>query len=124
MKPDSQETSVKSVSRQRSPLQPFVLIPKLLYTRYAPSWRAILAFNALAYYANNQAASCEGVTMKTMAARVGIGWQTFLRGVQELERKGVVKVRHRSKKSAKGGKIPLPNLYELIDMQPGDAEPI
>lgn len=83
-----------------------------------------MAFTALEYYANTTAGSCEGVTMKTMAKRVGTSKQTFLRGVEELEQKGVVKVRTRSRKSLKGGRIPLANLYELADLQPDGGEPI
>ena len=111
-------------SRQRSPLDPFVLTPKIFFTRYEPSWKAILTYTALVYYTSNTTQSCEGITMKTMAARVGIGWQTFLRGLEELKRKGVVVVRHRSRKSATGGRIPLANLYELIDLQPDGRDPI
>jgi Mn-dependent DtxR family transcriptional regulator len=92
--------------------------------RYNPSWKAVLAYTTLLYYSNTTSGSCENVTMKTMAQRVGVGWQTFLRGLEELKRKGIVKVTHRSKESLKGGRVPLANLYELVDLQPDAGEPI
>ena len=115
---------IKPIDRQRSPLSPFVLIPKAFFTRYEPTWKAVLTYTALKYYADSATQSCEGVTMKTMAKRVGIGWQSFLRGLQELERKELVKIRHRSKKSERKGRIPLPNLYELVDLPQESNDPI
>jgi hypothetical protein len=124
VKPRKPEAQAKSISRQRSPLQPFVLLPKVFFTRYEPTWKAILTYTALVYYSNTSEGSCEGVTMKTMAKRTGIGRRTFLRGLEELQKKGIVKVTHRSGKSEKGGRIPLANLYEIADLQPDASEPI
>ena len=125
VKPNNQQDSIaKSLRRQRSPLEPFVLIPKIFFVRYNPSWKAVLAYTTLLYYSNTTSGSCENVTMKTMAQRVGVGWQTFLRGLEALKRKGIVKVPHRSKESLKGGRVPLANLYELVDLQPDAGEPI
>ena len=124
MKSEKQEETSKTTSRRRCPLAPFVLIPKVFFTRYSPSWKAVLTYTALVYYSNNVAGSCEGVTIKTMASRVGIGKRTFLRAVEELEKKGIVKVTHRSRESESGNRIPLANLYELADLQPDGGEPI
>ena len=113
--------SVKLKDRQKFP---FLMVPKVFFTRYEPSFRAILAYVALRYYASNEAAACEGISIKTLAARAATSGDTLKRGMAELVKKGVVKVLKRSRKSATGDRIPLPNLYELADLQPEVGEPI
>jgi hypothetical protein len=124
VKPTLDKTPSKNIRLQRSPLDPFVLIPKIFFTRYDPTWKAILTYTAMLYYSSTTEGTCERVTMSTMAKRTGIGKRTFLRGLEELKRKGLVTVRHRSRKSASGGRIPMANLYELTDLQPDGKEPI
>jgi hypothetical protein len=104
---------------------PFLMIPKAFFTRYEPTYRAILTYTALSYYAENRSGSCEGITLKTLAARVAISESTMMRGMAELVRKEVVTVHRRSRKNPKTGElIPLPNLYELTDLQPDGTAPI
>lgn len=120
----TRNVKLKTVDRQRSPLLPFVMIPKVFFTRYQPSYKAILTFVALKYYASNEAAACEGMSIKTLAARVAISESTLIRGMAELTRKGVVRALKRSRKSKDRARIPLPNLYELADLQEIGGEPI
>lgn len=87
------------------------VIPKQLH-RINPSWRAILAYYAIAYYAHNGTRSVENMTVKSLAKIAAVSESTMLRGLNELERKGAISVRSRSRKSATGNKIPLANLYE------------
>jgi hypothetical protein len=103
---------------------PFYWIPKVLIRKYNPSWRAILAYNALAYYTNGESGSCEKFSLKTLASLVNTSKWTILRGLEELEEKGAVRRTRRSKKSESGGRIPLPTLYELIDLDAIGGEPI
>ena len=109
--------------QQRSPLAPFVLIPKAFFQNFSPGWRAVLAFTALKFFANNSTQSCESVPLRVMARRVGTSEDSLRKGILELERMGVVKTRQRSRRSPKGKRIPLPNLYELIhiDENSGDG---
>lgn len=103
---------------------PFVWISKTLYRALNPSWRAILAYNALAYYANSQSGTCEKIPLRTMARLVGVSEDTLMRGLAELERKKAVIVHKRSTKSTAGKRVPLPNLYELADLDSIPGEPI
>jgi hypothetical protein len=103
---------------------PFLMIPKVFFTRYNPSFRAILAYTALRYYASNEAGACEGISIKTLAGRAATSDDTFKRGLAELVKKGIVKSVKRSRKSPAGDRIPLPNLYELADLQPDGGGPI
>lgn len=99
---------------------PFVMIPRAFFRRYRPSWRAILAMNALKFYSSGQSGSCENISIRTLAAIADTSVDTIRRGIEELEEKKLLKTRSRSRKSAKGERIPLPNLYELQSIS--DAE--
>lgn len=103
--------------------QPFLWISKALFS-FQLSTRATLAYLALAYYRNTKSGACENMTVRTMAARVGIGESTMIRGLAELQKKGVIRIRHRSKKSAAGNRIPLASLYELVDIDAIGGDPI
>lgn len=107
----------------QSSRDPFLWISKGLFT-YTLSPRAILAYVALAYYRHNLSSSVERMTMRTLAARIGIGESTMMRGLDELRRKGVVKIRHRSQKSANGKKIPLANFYDLVELDSSRGGPL
>jgi hypothetical protein len=106
---------------------PFYCISKGIF-RFNPSWKALLAYNALAYYAEGRSGSCEDFSLKTLAAKVNTSKWTIIRGLEELENKGII-VRHRRSKQKKagekeGGRIPLPTLYELCDIDSIKGEPI
>lgn len=103
---------------------PFYLVPKSLFTTKHPSWRAILAYSALAYYANNGSRSCEAITLRTLARLVDTSKTTIQRGLAELESKGAIKAHRRSKKSPAGKRIPLASLYELVNLDEAAGEPI
>ena len=96
---------------------PFLLIPKAFFIQHDPTYRAILAYIALIYYTNNKAGSCEGTPIKILAKRAKISESTIKRGLAELKRKGVVVIHKRSRKGPSGERIPLPNLYELANLQ-------
>lgn len=106
------ERGAKVSVRDRQTI-PFVLIPRAFYQAFKPSWKAILAMNALKYYSNNQSGACENISLRTLAAIVNVSQDTLRRGLDELEASGAVAVKKRSRRSAKGDRIPLPNLYEI-----------
>lgn len=103
---------------------PFYWISKNLLRNYTPSWRAILAYNALAYYVNGESGSCENFSLKTLAKLVDVSKDTIIKGLAELEQKNVITRRRRSRKGPSGEKVPLPNLYELVDLNAAHGEPI
>jgi DNA-binding MarR family transcriptional regulator len=117
--PQNQE--IKIIDRQT---YPFLLIQKIFFARFTPTFRAILAYLAMKYYGSNEKGTCEKISYATMAKRMNTSKNTIIRGVEELEKKGVVLVHKRSKKSPKGERVPLPNLYELVDLQATAGEPI
>lgn len=114
----------KIIKKQRSPLLPFCLIPKVFFTRFNPTFKATLTYLAMVYYSSNEAGTCENISLSTMAKRLNTSKTTIHRGIEELERKGALIVHKRSKKSLKGDRVPLPSLYELVDLQEGPDEPI
>lgn len=110
------EPAISARDRQRDPLAPFVLIPKAFFTRFQPSWKASMAYVALKYYTHTQTQSCEKIPHRSMAAMVGISDATLKRGIKELVTLGIVTVKRRSRKSPSGDRIPLPNLYEIVNL--------
>lgn len=103
---------------------PFLMIPKLFFTRFNPTWKATLTFAALKYYASADSGACQNISIKTLARVVNVSEDTIKRGLAELAKKGVVKIRKRSRKSATGERVPLPNLYELLNLEAIGGEPI
>jgi hypothetical protein len=99
-------------SSQKNPLAPFVLVPKSFLREFKPSWRAIVAYVGLVYYTNNKTRACERIPIRTIAEIASVSEDTIKRGIAELVKKGVIKVRHRSRKGP-NGRIPMPNLYEI-----------
>lgn len=95
--------------------QGVVLIPKQLH-KYKPSWRALLAYYAIAYYSHNGSRSTENMTMRSLARVAAVSESTMLRGIEELKKKGALSVRHRHKKSSSGKRIPVANLYHLVNL--------
>lgn len=87
---------------------------------FDPSAIAISAYLALKYYAFTTSGACEGISIRTLAGRVKVSESTMKRGIAELVSKRVVKVIHRSKSSHSGERIPLPNLYEIVDIKPAE----
>ena len=98
----------------------FFLLPKLLFQKFHLSPYAILTYTALKYYARGSSETCERMSIRTLAKLVGVSEATFKRSLIELEKKGIIRVRHRSTKSAAGRRIPQPNLYELIALDSTD----
>lgn len=96
------------------------VIPKQLH-RVNPSWRAILAYYAIAYYAHNGTRSVENMTVRSLARVAAVSESTMLRGLEELEKKGAIAVRSRTRKTKAGKKLHLANLYECqLDAITGD----
>lgn len=116
--PESERIAIQSSG------EPWLWISKTLFTRFKLSSRAILAYTTLAYYRYNGTGTVEKLTAKTLGNLVGMGESTMKRALGELVEKGVVEMRRRTKKSRKGNRIPLPNLYVLIDLDKIKADPI
>lgn len=97
------------------------MIPKAFFTRFRPSLKQLGAYVALKYHAHNLSGTCEFVALHTMARTAGMSESTFRRALGDLVKLGVVRVRQRSRKSGSGERIPLPNLYELINLDVATA---
>jgi hypothetical protein len=94
---------------------PFLMIPKALF-HFGLTPKALNAYIALKYYANRQSNACEGISQITMGKLVNVSEDTMKRGLRELIRKGLVKKTARSKRSSKGERIPMPNLYTILNL--------
>lgn len=99
------------------------MIPKAFFKAANPAPHETLAYMALKYYANNQAGTCERIPIRTMAKLISISETSLKAALGSLEKKGVIRIKHRSTKSLAGRKIPLPNLYEILELKP-DPFPI
>lgn len=100
-----------------------VVVPKPLH-KFKPTWKAILAYYAIAYYAHNGSRTTENMTLRSLARIAAVSESTILRGLEELRKKGAIKVRHRSKKSPAGNRIPVANIYECQVTQLVDGDPV
>lgn len=119
---DNPRRSSQFRDRQADPLAPFVLIPKAFFAKFQPTPRATMAYLAVKYFTNTKTQSCESIPHKIMAERVGISETTLKLGIKELVRKGAMKVKRRSKKSPAGDRIPLPNLYEIVNLDTSESQ--
>ena len=102
------------------------MIPKVFFTRFKPSLKAIGAYTAIKYFASNKTGTTEYTSIPTMGALVGLSEAGFKRAVAELVKKGAVRVRHRTRKTPDGKRLSLPNFYETVNLQipAGDDESI
>lgn len=99
---------------------PFFWIHRALLTDKKPSWRAILAYNALAFSISGDGSTCRDVGIKQLAASVGVSEDTMKRGLDELGKCGAVLVKPRSR-IKNGKRQALPNEYVLIDLATGNV---
>jgi hypothetical protein len=98
--------------------QPFFWISKQLVQEIKPSWKALVAYNALAYFSISE--SCHDVSIAKMAQEFNVSLDTMRRGLQELRKKKAIAVKEHRKK---GSREQLPNEYILIDLA-GKPQPI
>lgn len=92
------------------------MIPKVFFTKFKPSTRATMAYLAVKYYTHGQSQSCESIPHKVMAEMVGISETTLKLGIKELVKMGAMTMKRRSRKSPTGERIPMPNLYEIVNL--------
>lgn len=94
---------------------PFFWIHRALLETIRPSWKGLVTYNALAYYASGSSSRCQDVGIKKIADRVLVSEDTIKRGLEELEKKKAIQVvpRFRTKN---GKRYQLPNEYILIDL--------
>jgi len=111
--PTKAQTGTKATDRQTYPL---VMIPKPFYTRYKPSWKAIVAYNAIKFFASSRNSKSTYTTVPAYAAMVNVSLNTFKDGVKELEKKGLVRVRSHTRKTTNGNRQSLPNEYEILEI--------
>jgi hypothetical protein len=102
---------------------PFLRISKTFFA-LRPSHLAVCAYNSLVYFSSNRTSTTEMISIPTMAALVGVSESSFKRALAELVKKRAVRVRHRGRKTPNGQKISLPNLYEILDLTPGQDDSI
>ena len=99
---------------------PFCWVQKALFS-LNPSWRAILAYTALAYEFTGE--RTKDVPLKRMAALVGVSEDTIMRGLKELAEKKAIKIKpHYRIKNGK--RQQLPNEYILVDLDGHEQTPI
>jgi hypothetical protein len=91
--------------------QPFFWISKQLVQEIKPSWRALVAYNALAYFSISE--SCHDISIANMAQEFNVSFDTMRRGLRELRQKKAIVVKEHRKK---GSREQLPNEYILVDL--------
>ena len=96
----------EAVSVRDRRTEPFYKIERALLEAMRPSWKGLVAYNALAYYAINW--KCLKVGIRQMALRVGVSENTMKRGLAELLAKKAIQVKTRVKIKA-GKRMALPN---------------
>jgi hypothetical protein len=92
---------------------PFLWIHRALIDVIRPSWKALVAYNALAYHASKtNSGTCKDISIPALGALVSVSEDTMKRGLAELAAKGAIRIKPRHKRD--GNK--LPNDYILIDL--------
>jgi hypothetical protein len=96
---------------------PYYTIPKPLF-KFKPSWKALIAYNALAYF--EYAQTCQYTSIAQMADHCGVSDRTMRRGLDELEKLKVIQIKLRFKdpKNKEGKPEQLPNEYILLNIYP------
>lgn len=102
---------------------PFLWIQRALLDVIKPSWKGLVTYTALAYYANSEAGTCRDVGIKALADRVNVSEDTIKRGLAELENKKAIQIKPRFK-IKNGKRFQLPNEYALIDLATPQPQPI
>src|SRR4051812_10943112 len=97
---------VEATDRQTYPV---AMIPKVFFTRFRPSVNALAVYVALKL--RHKYAS-----IPAMAKLMDISEGSFKKGTAELVKKGVVRVRHRTRKTPDGNRRQLSNSYEIVDL--------
>lgn len=88
---------------------------------YKLTWRALLAYMAIAAAANANTHNCHK-PIEQLAEWAGVSRSTLKRGLLELEKKATIRVKRRSKKNpTTGKKEQIPNEYILIELKPSRA---
>lgn len=99
---------------------PFIWISKDFFKIGADPY-AIAAYCALLYYTISQRRQCEHISIRTLARIAAMSERKMQLALASLEKKGAIRVRHRSQKSGSGKRIPLPNLYEILNLDPNGS---
>lgn len=102
---------------------PFLWIQRALLDTIQPTWKGLVAYNALAYYATGDTATCKDIGIKSLAERVSVSEDTMKRGLEELAEKRAITIRPRYR-TQNGHRQRLPNEYVLIDLAIPKRQPI
>jgi len=103
---------------------PFVMIPKRFFVQFKPSIAELGAYIAIKYFAINRTGKSEWTSIPKMARLVDLSTRTFQRAVASLAKKGAVRIKHRTRKTSGGKRFSMPNIYEVLDLQPvADDDP-
>lgn len=99
---------------------PFLWLNRCLIDDLRPSWRATIAYIALAYYAHGDSESCKDLSIPVLAKKMSVSADTMRRGLAELKKKGAIEIRERWKPRAKKSapREQLPNEYTMLDLSP------
>lgn len=120
----STEPQSFSVSDERVWKLPYFCIAHVLLTQYKLSSRAFHAYCVLAHVAKGR--SSVNVSIKNLASIPGLSEDTIKRALAECEKKKVIRVKKRFKKTS--GKRPtqqqLPNEYILLNLKDSGSDPI
>jgi len=103
---------------------PFFWIQRALLDVIRPSWKGLLGYNALAYYAAGESGTCKDIGIKLLADRVSVSENTMKRGLDELVKKKAVRMKAHYRKITNGNRQQLPNEYVLIDLATSKEQPI
>lgn len=103
---------------------PFFWIQRTLLDTIKPTWKGLVAYNALAYYAAGESATCKDIGIRVLANRVSVSEDTMKRGLDELGKKKAIRIRSRYRKIKNGKRQQLPNEYILIDLSTPVTQPI
>lgn len=96
---------------------PFFWISRTLLSKYKLSWRAILAYTAVAYFAHSETASCRNIGLKRLAQVVGVSQDTMRRGLAEAVEKKAMRSKQRFSKIKNGKRLQLPTEYILVNLR-------
>lgn len=96
---------------------PFLWMHMALFDVVKPSYKGILAYTALAYYAHgDRGGTGTTVALKDLAKIVNVSEDTIRRGLAELVKLQAIQIRPRWKELKGKKRQQIPNDYVLVDL--------
>lgn len=101
---------------------PFFWVQRSLLTKTRPSWKALVAYCALANACSDDG-QCRNATTRKLADSVGVSERTLQRGLRELADKKAIQIKPHYR-MVKGKREMLSNEYILVDLGVPKPAPI